>query len=157
MFEESKDGIVANILPGSEEARLKKVVSITEAARINGVTRQAIYVAIKQGKLKARKESTRWTITLEDLKKYRSERYSRKKSMFEGELLFDNDKGYYSVGQAAEMLGVAAQKIYYATRIGMLKAHRKGAAWVLHIDDINEFKEKYLAHRATEEDYNLVM
>ncbi len=26
----------------------RKVVSITEAARINGVTRQAIYVAIKQ-------------------------------------------------------------------------------------------------------------
>ena len=28
----------------------RKVVSITEAARINGVTRQAIYVAIKQQK-----------------------------------------------------------------------------------------------------------
>ena len=31
---------------------LGKVVSITEAARINNVTRQAIYVAIKQKKLK---------------------------------------------------------------------------------------------------------
>ena len=35
----------------------KKVVSITEAARINNVTRQAIYVAIKQRKLKAQKDS----------------------------------------------------------------------------------------------------
>ena len=33
----------------------KRVVSITEAARINNVTRQAIYVAIKQNKLRAKK------------------------------------------------------------------------------------------------------
>jgi excisionase family DNA binding protein len=127
----------------------RKVVSITEAARINGVTRQAIYVAIKQNKLKARKDSTRWTIDLDDLEEYRRNKYSRSKSTFDGELLFDNDKGYYSVNQAAKMLGVPAQKIYYATRIGMLKASRKGAAWVIHTDDIKEYQEKYLS-RATE-------
>jgi len=127
----------------------RKVVSITEAARINGVTRQAIYVAIKQNKLKARKDSTRWTIDLDDLEEYRRNKYSRSKSTFDGELLFDNDKGYYSVNQAAKILGVPAQKIYYATRIGMLKASRKGAAWVIHTDDIKEYQEKYLS-RATE-------
>src|SRR5476651_1560818 len=105
-----------------------KVVSITEAARINNVTRQAIYVAIKQKKLKATKDSTRWTIHLDDLEEYRNNKYSRTKSMFDGELLFDNRKGYYSVNQAAKLLGVPAQKIYYATRVGLLKAHRKGAA-----------------------------
>ena len=123
----------------------RKVVSITEAARINGVTRQAIYVAIKQNKLKARKDSTRWTIDLDDLEEYRRNKYSRSKSTFDGELLFDNDKGYYSVNQAAKMLGVPAQKIYYATRIGMLQASRKGAAWVIHTDDIKEYQEKYLS------------
>tara|TARA_B100000989_G_scaffold241086_1_gene187973 strand:+ start:249 stop:683 length:435 start_codon:yes stop_codon:yes gene_type:complete len=123
----------------------RKVVSITEAARINGVTRQAIYVAIKQNKLKASKESTRWTIDLNDLEKYRRDKYSRTKSTFEGELLYNNDKGFYSVNQAAKMLGVPAQKIYYATRIGVLKAIRKGAAWVIHIDDIKQYQEKYLS------------
>lgn len=122
-----------------------KVVSITEAARINGVTRQAIYVAIKQNKLKARKDSTRWTIDLDDLEDYRNNKYSRTKSTFDGELLFDNNRGYYSVNQVAKMLGVPAQKIYYATRIGMLKALRKGAAWVIHVDDIKEYQEKYLS------------
>ena len=82
-----------------------KVVSITEAARINNVTRQAIYVAIKQKKLKATKDSTRWTIHLDDLDEYRKNKYSRTKSMFDGELLFDNRKGYYSVNQAAKLLG----------------------------------------------------
>ena len=46
------------------------------------------------------------------------------------------------------MLKVPAQKIYYATRIGMLKASRKGAAWVIHIDDVNEYKEKYLSKKS---------
>ncbi len=129
----------------------RKVVSITEAARINGVTRQAIYVAIKQNKLKARKDSTRWTIDLDDLEDYRRNKYSRTKSTFDGELLFDNNRGFYSVNQAAKILGVPAQKIYYATRIGMLKATRKGAAWVIHTDDIKEYQEKYLSRRSENE------
>src|SRR5271170_4293348 len=107
---------------------LGKVVSITEAARINNVTRQAIYVAIKQKKLKATKDATRWTINLDDLEEYRTNKYSRTKSIYNGELLFDQKKGFYSVNQAAKMLGVPAQKIYYATRVGLLKAIRKGAA-----------------------------
>jgi excisionase family DNA binding protein len=126
---------------------LGKVVSITEAARINNVTRQAIYVAIKQKKLKATKDATRWTIHLDDLEEYRRNKYSRTKSMFNGELLFDNLKGYFSVNQAAKLLNVPAQKIYYATRVGLLKASRKGAAWVIHIDDIKLYQENYLNKR----------
>jgi excisionase family DNA binding protein len=128
----------ATVSPG------KKVVSITEAAKINNVTRQAIYVAIKQKKLKAFKDATRWTIDLEDLENYRKQKYSRTKSMFNGELLFDNHKGFYSVNQVAKMLNVPAQKIYYATRVGLMKAHRKGAAWVVHINDVKQYQEAYL-------------
>lgn len=122
----------------------KKVVSITEAAKLNNVTRQAIYVAIKLNKLKATKETTRWTISVKDLEDYRLQKYSRSKSVFDGELLFDNQKGYFSVNQVAQILSVPAQKIYYATRIGLLKAQRKGAAWVIHSDDMKEYQEKYV-------------
>jgi hypothetical protein len=125
-----------------------KLVSITEAARINNVTRQAIYVAIKLNKLKARKETTRWAIHLDDLEEYREQKYSRAKSTFDGELLFDNNKGFYSVNQVAAMLQVPPQKIYYATRSGLLKAQRKGAAWVMHGDDIKNYSENYLAKKA---------
>lgn len=121
-----------------------KLVTITEAARRNNVTRQAIYVAIKLNKLKARKETTRWTIHLDDLEEYRKQKYSRTKSTFNGELLFDNNKGYFSINQIAELLNVPAQKIYYATRIGLLKAHRKGAAWVVHNEDLKAYRESYL-------------
>lgn len=122
-----------------------KVVSITEAARINNVTRQAIYVAIKQKKLKAIKDATRWSIRIEDLNEYRRNKYSRTKSVYNGELLFDPNKGYYSIGQVAKKLGVPAQKIYYATRIGLMKAHRKGAAWVIQEADVKAYQENYLS------------
>ena len=135
----------------SEQPKKKRVVSITEAARLNNVTRQAIYVAIKQKKLKAHKDSTRWTIDLDDLEEYRKQKYSRAKSLYNGELLFDNHKGYYSVNQVAKMLNVPAQKIYYATRIGMLKATRRGAAWVIHTEDMREYQEKYLSKRLGQE------
>lgn len=128
----------------SASSNNKKVVSITEAAKINNVTRQAIYVAIKQKKLKAYKDATRWTIDLEDLENYRRSKYSRTKSMFNGELLFDNHKGFFSVNQVAKMLNVPAQKIYYATRVGLMKAHRKGAAWVIHMEDIKTYQQDYL-------------
>jgi excisionase family DNA binding protein len=127
----------------SQDAEDRKVVSITEAAKINKVTRQAIYVAIKQKKLKATKK-TRWEIDVKDLEEYRKNKYSRTKSMFDGQLLFDNDKGYYSVNQVARMLGVPAQKIYYATRTGMIKGSRKGAAWVIHSEEVRRYKEEYL-------------
>jgi len=136
-----------------EEASIEsRIVSITEAAKINNVTRQAIYVAIKQGKLRAHKDASRWTIDLEELENYRNQKYSRTKSMHNGELVFDNCRGYYSVNQAARMLDVPAQKIYYATRIGVLKAVRKGAAWVIHIEDINQYREIYLGKRVSKED-----
>lgn len=122
----------------------KKVVSITEAAKINSVTRQAIYVAIKLKKLRAEKSTTRWTINLDDLDAYRKSKYSREKSVFGGELLFNNDKGYFSVNQTAKVLNVPAQKIYYATRTGVLKAHRKGAAWVIHKDDIEAYRTSHV-------------
>ena len=127
----------------------KRVVSITEAARLNNVTRQAIYVAIKQRKLRATKDATRWTIDLEDLEEYKKNKYSREKSTFEGELLYDNKRGYYSVNQVAKMLNVPAQKIYYATRVGLLKAFRKGAAWVVQIDEVKKYKADYLDRRIT--------
>lgn len=124
-----------------------KVVSITEAAKINKVSRQAIYIAIKLNKLKATKDTSRWTIHLDDLEAYRKQKYSRTKSTFEGELIFDNEKGFYSVNQVAKMLKVPAQKIYYATRIGLLKAVRKGAAWVISAEDVKEYRKNYLAKK----------
>lgn len=122
-------------------------VSITEAAEINEVTRQAIYVAIKLNKLKARKDNTRWEIDLKDLEEYRKHKYSRARSTYKGQLIYDAAKGFHSISQAAKMLGVPSQKIYYATRSGQMKATRKGTAWVVNTADIAAYKKEYLAKK----------
>lgn len=146
---ESMTGVAQGVSE-SQGANDRKVVSITEAAKINKVTRQAIYVAIKQKKLKATKK-TRWEIDLKDLEEYRNNKYSRTKSMFDGALLFDNEKGYFSVNQVARLLDVPAQKIYYATRTGMIKGSRKGAAWVIHAEEVRRYKDDYLGKKASKE------
>lgn len=128
-------------LPKTEE---RKLVSITDAAKLNKVTRQAIYVAIKLNKLKAQKDSTRWTIDLADLEEYKKHKYSRAKSTFGGELIFNTNEGRYSVNQVAERLGIPPQKVYYATRSGKIKAERKGAAWVISEQEIESYRANYL-------------
>lgn len=144
MYEEEVVSIIHDDEQGQSED--KSVVSITEAAKINNVTRQAIYVAIKQKKLRATKK-TRWEIDLKDLEEYRKNKYCRSKSMFGGELLFDNTKGYFSINQVAKILDVPAQKIYYATRTGKLKGSRKGAAWVIHEDEVQRYRSDYLSKK----------
>ena len=133
---------------GVKSLKNKEQLSITEAAKLNNVTRQAIYVAIKLKKLRATKAATRWTIHIDDLNEYRKNKYSRAKSTFDGELLFDNSKGYFSVNQVASMLGVPPQKIYYATRAGKLKASRRGAAWVISVKDVKDYQDKHLEGKA---------
>lgn len=145
-FAECKNSSPSSAI-GNNEAS-SRMVSITRAAEVNNVTRQAIYVAIKLNKLKAYKETSRWLINLDDLEDYRSQRYSRTKSTFNGELIFDQNKGFFSVNQVSRMLNVPAQKIYYAMRIGLLKASRKGAAWVIHKDDLEGYKSGYLNRKA---------
>lgn len=128
-----------------------KLLTINEAARMSHVTRQAIYVAIKQKKLRAFKQTARWNIHLDDLEDYRLLRYSRSHSVYGGDLLFDNMQGFYSIAQTAQMLHLSAQTIYHATRVKRLKAGRKGAAWIIHIDDIRQFYEKHLKANCNDE------
>lgn len=129
----------------SEEQRRKpKVVSISEAARMHGVSRQALHVAIGIKRLKATKDpkSGRFKIAVADLEEYRRTKYSRKFFKRDGKLVFDKEKGLYSVAQAAEIIGVKSWDIYYSIRKGELKSSRNGAAYVLHIDDIKAYQKK---------------
>jgi excisionase family DNA binding protein len=124
-------------------------LTIREAAKISGVTKSAISAAINNNKLKAQGFCSphRWLIDPKDLEEYRKNKYSRALLRHNGELVFDKSMGFYSVSEAAKMLNVSAQTIYYSARIGILKANRKGAAWIIHIDDIQEFKEKYIRQK----------
>jgi hypothetical protein len=77
---------------------------------------------MKNGGIPATKcpNTKKWLATVEDVKSYKQNKYSRDLSKHNGELIFDKSKGFHSVGEAAKVLGVPAQKIYYAVRLGCL-------------------------------------
>jgi excisionase family DNA binding protein len=119
-------------------------VSVVGAARLKGVSRQAIYQAIRLGKLKAYMNGERYQVSLDDLKRYDDEKYCRNKSTLDGEYIFDYDKGLLSVFQAAQMLGVPRQQLYHAVRTGKLKTVRKNCAYVITTQDLLEYAKVYL-------------
>ena len=54
----------------NNESKQDNLLSINDAARRYRVTRQAIYVAIRDGRLNAKKIDKRWWIDIEDLKSF---------------------------------------------------------------------------------------
>ena len=132
------------MMPITRSTEKITTVSIQEAANLRKVTRQAIYVAIQLKRLKAFKESGHWRITLKDLADYENSLFSREFSTCNGELVFDASKGFISIDQAHKLIGVPKQKLYYATRKGILKASRKKKAWVINYFDLMAYKDKEL-------------
>lgn len=126
-------------------------VSVTEAAKIKKVTRQAIFLAIKTKSLRAFRHGHRYRIYLSDLNEYNKHLYSRfKHSHFEGERIFDETKGYLSVQKAAELIKIPKQKLYYAIRLNLLKSVRKNNQYVIHVDDLFEYHTNLLKSLLTE-------
>jgi excisionase family DNA binding protein len=119
-------------------------VTVSEAAKIKKVTRQAIYLAIREKKLRAYKHGDTFKVFLMDLVEYDRQRYSRVNSVIDGEKVFDEEKGCVSVEKAAQMISVPRQKLYYAVRKGMLKSTRKGNSYVINIQDLFQYQDKYL-------------
>ncbi len=126
-------------------------VSVSEAARIKKVTRQAIYLAIRLKRLKAYKHDDRWKVFLVDLEQYDSRRFSRVfHSSVDGKPIFDEEKGYFSVDRASKMINVPKQKLYYAIRRGTLPARRVRASYVIHVTDLLEYQSGLSKTNCTE-------
>ncbi len=119
-------------------------VSVSEAAKIKNVTRQAIYLAIRLKRLKAFKYNEKWRVFLEDLTQYDKERYSRLRVFIDGQPLFDESKGFISIDKCSNITGIPKQKLYYAARKGTLKAVRKRSSWIVHLDDLFRFEKNLL-------------
>lgn len=121
---------------------MPKTLTITEAAKALSITRQAIHIAIMLERLKAMYEDGHWNIKREDLQEYIKEKYDRKHSKYNGEKLFDMNRGTISLARASELLKEDYNHMYYLVRSGKLRAKRKGKAYVLKIADLNEYSKK---------------
>jgi hypothetical protein len=119
---------------------MENLLTVRQALKIHKVTRQGIYIAIRSNRLKAYRLESGWKIDPEDLAKFMNNRYNREFSYHEGEKKFDPLKGEVSIAEGAKLVGVPAQKLYYACNKGKINCIRKGKAIVIHIDELNRWK-----------------
>ncbi|SRR5260221_1698904 len=115
--------------------------TINELAKRYLLTRQAIYLKIKEKRLPACKKNGKWFISEKDFIEYEKSKYKRRSESNKSHPLWID--GNYSVPEAAEIIGCTEQNLYYALRINKIKGTRYRCAWIIHIDDINLFKKTY--------------
>ena len=96
----------------------KYFLSMVEAAKVCGVTRQAIYLNILEGKIPAvRNHHNHYRINPKDIEGFEPHKNRKPKPKY---------TAYYSVVDTAKILNLNVQRIYYMVRTGKLKYHRKG-------------------------------
>ena len=124
---------------------MKMKMNVREAADFLRVTPQAVYLAIKSGKLRSHHEGRYLVILESDLIHYENKvRYNRKYSLYNGELRFDPDKGEVSVRDAAERSGEHLNTVYYLVRSGQIPYVRKGSSYVFKFEDFREALGKHI-------------
>lgn len=117
-----------------------KIYSITEASRLMGVTRQAIYVAITKAKrLEAYKIGARWKVNEEALDRYKGIKYKR-----------FSETGFYYLPEAAKKLGISAQRLYYLVRIGKIKCVYNTIPYLIDEKELEEKKDLIMKYKKTE-------
>lgn len=114
------------------------MIRICEAAAYAHITPQAIYAAIAKDRLEAFRVGKIWYIKKADFDAYRLSKYCRDLSKDKnGALIFDMEKGEFSVQQVAKIVASEVgipyniYRIYYLLKRGELRASRKGNAWVI--------------------------
>lgn len=113
--------------------------TVSQAAKAHNVTRQAIYVAISKGNLKSLIIGRHHYVDEQSLDEYKRKKYSRRKSIYNGSLLFGEDE--ISVREAAKQTGIPIQRIYYVIRCKKIPFIRKRMSYILKKSDLVEYKK----------------
>lgn len=119
-----------------------KFITVQEAADQLQITRQAIHQAMWRKVLKCKRNGRRVWTTQEWLEEYLAHwRSKQEHSMFNGEKVFNKEKGHYSAIMAGEYLGVKPQLIYDMVKEGKLKHLKKGYFTVIQKEELDRMKD----------------
>ncbi len=116
-------------------------LTLIEAAHYIHVGRQAIYEAIRKNNIHAVKKDRRWVVTRQELDRYVENKYNSANRKFNGQKIFDLERGYYSVLQVSKIISEIIKipyhtsRIYYLLRHGMLPGYKMGSQWVIKRED----------------------
>lgn len=110
-------------------------LTLTEAANLFGVTKQAISVAIKKGFIPAAKDGPdrrKVYVERQDVAYYRLHRWNREHNF---------DSGEVSPHMAADIMGCEVQRVYHLLRTNKLAFWRKGKQ-IITISAVDAYKLK---------------
>lgn len=123
-----------------------KYITIAEAAESLEVSVQAVYQAIRRRNLKAKIKGRRMFTSYEWLREYMEHWASKQEhSRFNGEKVFNKDKGEYSVVMVAQELGVKTQLIHDMCKEGKIKTYRKSTFLIISKEELERVKESILS------------
>ncbi len=121
-----------------------ELLTVDEAAKIRNVTRQAIYLAIREGRLKPYMRGKIIKVSMASILELQKKKYDRVIKLFQGQEVFSDKEGMISVYKAAQLTGIPRTSIYNAIYSGRLKAVRKGKTWVIQARDLPTVQTYYL-------------
>ena len=116
-----------------------KVKELSERYKIS---RQGICHQVKRGRIPAQKvmaENNKYEYEISELDfiHYLYNRYSRTNPIF-------SEEGNYTVKDCAKVLGCTIQSVYHHLRFKNLVSKRIGCSWVIHPNDLKDFKSKLI-------------
>lgn len=106
-------------------------ITISEGADLYNLSRQAIFIAITKGKLKAQKIRGKWRFYQKDWLEYRRQRYDRRFLYRNGRKVYDPENGIISPSMASKIFGVPIQRLYYLIRNHEIPCARSGPSYIL--------------------------
>lgn len=116
-------------------------MTIEDAAHVLKCSRDSLYRAIRQKQLRPRRWFKKMHVTVEDLYKWKQNRYSRANTKIDGKLLYDPDNNRFSVSDVAHMLGVPTYTIHNMIHHGKIKSTKVGKFHILCIEEIEKAKD----------------
>lgn len=112
-------------------------VTLTIAANILGITRQALALALAHKRIVGTKVKGRWFFERDEVDRYKKDKYNRRLTRnIDGTLRFRPEEGIYSPALLAEACGVQPQKIYYLLYSKKLGFTRKGSVYIISVKDL---------------------
>jgi len=136
----------SEILKKIEELKAKgDYLSTIEAAEYLKIRLPSLYAAVFVRRLKGIKIAHYSFFLRKNLDEYKLSKFNRDNIRYEGELLFDLEKGRYSVLQVAKILSEELKRPVPITHVydwlwkGQLKGRRIGSRWVILKEDLESY------------------
>lgn len=115
----------------------KSYLTITECSKTTGLCRQAVYLAVKKGRLPYQIIRNKFVVDPHDLLNYISSRYSRRKSIYEGKPLYADDE--ISPKEISNLYELDLNFVYSLLRTGILKYYRKNWSYIIKKEDVDNY------------------